>query len=317
MKTRCCLIAATGIAFSLFADAVHAQSVTLEMAANYSQTAAGTLTQGATPYEFQATLRHGGSIAGFSGWGPGLQLPGGGASTPNFTASPNTASGDYMIYQNFATEVGLLAAFPTGSYQVAFGGSTPPSPSTFTAGLAFTSGGFASAAPSIVATNNGAAWSGGLQVSSNSITTLTLNGFSEYGTAPYAGTGTIITAGMFDSLGNVVTAASVDSFYVPSLSLNDGAITELSLNGAWLTPGVNYTLQIQYGIIASAPGSAPLDGTTFDGLALYYATTNVSVTAIPEPAAWVALAGLGALGLVMLRRRRRAVWAGSLDPSRR
>lgn len=306
MNKNCRLIAAAGIALSLWAGVGHAQSVTLELAANHGQTAAGALTQSGSPYEFQASLRHGNEVTGFSAWGPVLHLPGGGASTPNFTATPNTGSGDYMIHQTFATEGALLAAFPTGGYQVAFGGAGAPAPATFSAGIAFTSGGFASEAPTIVSANNGAIWSNGLLVGNNSITTLTLNGFDEYGTAPYAGTGTLITAGIFDSLGNVISAASRTSFYVPSLSLTDVAITELALNGAWLTPGVNYTLQIQYGILASAPGSALLDDTTFEGLAIYYATTNVSVSAIPEPASWVALAGVGALGLVLLRRRRRA-----------
>ncbi len=287
-----------------------AQTVTLERVDHLFQTSAGTPGQIATPYSFEAHLRGGG--VNMSGWGAAFYKPGTGntpdsgasgstnTGTLNFPAAPNNGALDYLFANHFADDTSLQAFYPTGSYGVLFNGSSPPSPASFTAGLAFNSNTYSAAAPQISEVDNGALWSGGLQVSTTGITTLTFNSgsFGEYG----SGFGTIAGAGLYDSFGNVI--ASTNSFYIGSLGLTQSVITQLAVDGSLLTPGANYTLEIQYGILASAPGTATLDGTAFMGLSIYYNNTAVNLTAVPEPSSFAAGAGLFALGLAAWCRRR-------------
>jgi hypothetical protein len=303
MKVSPHLVTAALLGSVLLAGAALGQSVTLEKTVNYVQTGAGTLTQTGSPYEFQAIVRHANNIPDFADWGPVLKLPGGSSSPAgrNFPTAPNS-NGDYLVFANFADAGALDAAFASGSYSIEFAGSAVSPSEFFTAGLAFNSGGFASG-PLVDGVDKGATWSNGLLIRNTGITTLTLSDFAEYALPAYEGT--IITVGIRDSLGHVVSAASRLAEYVPSAGPGylDAVIDEFELDPTWLTLGGEYQLQIQYGILGSAPASDEVDGVTFDGLALYYSSTMINLTVIPEPSTTAALLGLGVLGLVTLRRR--------------
>ncbi len=117
-----------------------------------------------------------------------------------------------------------------------------------------------------------------------------------------ASVGQIKTAGTYAFGGNLfvdfVTAATagdvLDLFQFTDSHTNNASFTSITLSGAHAT--------------SLSPGSGVWTG-TIDGLTFSFdqLTGDLSVTsAIPEPATWTLLGGLGALGFAASRRRRRA-----------
>jgi hypothetical protein len=244
------------------------------------------------PFSFNFNIR--GTAQNMTNWGPAFYKPGSGGvaqtgtssatntGTLNFSATPNNSGGGFMFSHDFATNADLVAAYPLGAYGVNFTGTgKPTAPQTdnpFTAGLAFAASGatYPSVTPQITNANNGALWySGGLKLSPSGVTTMTLNAFPEYSSSTY---GSVITAGIYGPDGSVISSASVEAYYLPTLGVNQPAVTQLTLDGAWLTPGVNYTLEIQYVIIASAPQEGYLNNENFQGVSSYIKNTSVNVS---------------------------------------
>lgn len=258
----------------------------------FTQATASAPTHTAMPFSFNFNIR--GTSQDMTNWGPGFYKPGSGGvpqtgtssatntGTLNFSTAPNNSGGGYMFSHDFATDSELVAAYPLGAYGVKFQGTakptTPQTDNPFTAGLAFAASGstYPSVTPQISNADNGALWySGGLKLKSTGVTTLTLNTFPEYSSSTY---GSVITAGIYGPGGNVISSASVEAYYLPTLGVNQPAVTQLTLDGAWLTPGVNYTLEIQYIIIASAPQEGYLNNENFQGVSSYIKNTSVTVS---------------------------------------
>ena len=227
-----------------------------------------------------------------SAWGPAFYLPGSGGTpqsgtststntgTLNFSATPNNGT-DYAFKHNFSSVSALAAAYPTGFYGVKFLGSGAPNPAQFTAGLEYAAGTYPSVTPQITSVDNGAVWAGGLKIKGTGVTTLTLNSFPEYGSTTY---GSIMGAGIYDVSGNVVGSASLQSHYLPTYNpvVNESPITQLTIDGSWLTPGVRYTIELQYSVIATPPATGALTTSpghdeTFQGLATYNKNTTISI----------------------------------------
>jgi hypothetical protein len=254
----------------------------------FTQSSASAPAEQTMPFSLNFNIR--GSSQNMSAWGPAFYKPGSGGvpqtgsssatntGTLNFSPTPNNGYGGYMFSHEFATNADLVATYPLGAYGVKFQGSGAPTPNTFTAGIVFAASGptYPSVTPQIASANNGATWSDGvLKINSSGVTTLTLNAFPEYSSSTY---GSVITAGIYSPGGNVVASASVEAYYLPTLGVNQPPVTQLTLDGSWLTPGVTYTIEIQYVVIASAPVEGYLNGENFQGVASYVKNTSISVS---------------------------------------
>jgi len=272
---------------------MRAQSVSVDRAYFSTQTGSDAVNPNFMPYALELNVR-GTPEHSMSAWGPGFFIPGSGGvpqsgtssatntGTLNFSATPNNYS-DFQFIHHFATDTELAGFYPTGAYGVKFLGANPPSPAVFTAGLDFAVDGFPATAPKVTAVDNGARWTSGvLKLSATGTTTLTLNAFPEYQNHTVT-QGAFMTAGIYGN-GTVIGAASIENYYVPSLSLNDPELTQVSINSEWLEPGIVYTLELRYGVVASAPASSDLTApgattaTNFQGLATYYNDTTISIT---------------------------------------
>lgn len=146
----------------------------------------------------------------------------------------------------------------------------------------------------------------GILTVANSFTMSGSNGFSLVGSAsPVAGTdnGSITaTVGNFNYggtlalnfSGTAVEGASYDLFNINGATLG-GSFSTISIGGS-------------YAVAASAPSGGLWSGTA-GGLLFTFteSTGNLVITsAVPEPASFAALAGLGILGFAATRRRRSA-----------
>jgi hypothetical protein len=65
--------------------------------------------------------------------------------------------------------------------------------------------------------------------------------------------------------------------------VNQPALTQLSIDGSWLTPGVVYTMELQYAILAGQPEEANLNGIEFQGLATYRKLTMINIMVESAP----------------------------------
>jgi len=111
-------------------------------------------------------------------------------------------------------------------------------------------------------------------------------------------------------LGGLVEGVSYDSIDVSGIMALNGGLNVLLVNGFVPTTGATFNLfdaSSFTGTFSSMSLPTLTTGLTWNSSALY-ATGIISVTgtAIPEPSTYAALAGLGALGFVLLRRRRAA-----------
>jgi len=280
---------------------MRAQSVGIDRTYSVNQTDFTTTAPKSVPYALQLNIR-GTPEHSMANWGPAFYKPGSGGvpqsgtssatntGTLNFSATPNNYS-DFQFFHLFATDAEMSAFYPAGQYGVKFAGSSPPSPTTFTAGLNLATASYPAAVPQVTAADNGARWVDGvLRIKASGITTLTLNVLPEYHnhTATH---GAFMTAGLYSSHA-VIAAASAGRYYVPALSLNDAELTQVAINRAWLQTGVVYTLELRYGILASPQASANLTApgastaTTFQGLSTYYNDTLVRIMLDVDVPSW-------------------------------
>ncbi|CAA6694085.1 MULTISPECIES: PEP-CTERM sorting domain-containing protein [unclassified Lentimonas] len=107
-----------------------------------------------------------------------------------------------------------------------------------------------------------------------------------------------VTADFFGAAGSVTTLTGVD--YTGFSASDPFAIIWFADNAA--------NAGNDYGYLTDAGFALPADGNTgdFSGLAVFSGTGNFDAThsIVPEPSTYAALAGLCALGAVMVRRRR-------------
>lgn len=254
-------------------------TISSDRTVRYMQTDSGTVSLLPKPYSFVFRVGSVGNSPDLSQWGPAFYIPGSGGitqagtssetniGTPNSSSAPNNYS-DYLFTHDFSSSASLQSFYPVaptdgGSYGVEFGGSAPPSPTSFSAGLAFTGGAHPSATPQISNVDNGTYWKAGvLHIRSAGKTTLSLNSFPEYDSATY---GSMIVVGVYSNSG-VVADASHESYYLP-LGDSPGAdpvsqspITNFALNWWWFSLGKTYTLEPQYLVFAGQPDEANLNG---------------------------------------------------------
>ncbi len=275
-----------------------------------SQTSAASPVETTLPYSFEVRVKANNAI-NIATWGPNFYRPltggapdSGAASntntgTKNFSGSPNSGA-DFFFQANYNTAGAMAAAYPTsGSYGINFTGAGHPSTTTFTSGLTFTTGTYSVSTPQVTAFDNGASWSSGsLNVSTSGLTNLSISAFSEYLNSSVAAQ---IQWRLTNQSGTAIDGAGVTF----GSGYSDAAITQFAITGSTLTAGQTYTLSIQYGIVAGAPGTTSLNGTTFTGVTEYWNHTDITITAVPEPSTYAVLAGLGALGFAAYRRRHR------------
>ncbi len=278
--------------------AAQTAAISVDRVNYFSQTAASTVVPQADPFTLNFHIR--GGTTDMTAWGPAFYIPGSSGvpqsgtnsatntGTLNFPAAPNNGA-SFMFTHDFASNAALQAFYPIaptdgGVYGIKFTGSTPPTPAVFDDGLVFAAGTtYPSVTPQITSVNNGAVWSGNtLRISPTGITTLTFNAFPEYSSTTY---GSFIAVGVYSNTNGVVNQASAESYYLPlgdssvppNDPVNQPALTQLSIDGSWLTPGVTYTMELQYAILAGQPEEANLNGLEFQGLATYRKLTTLSI----------------------------------------
>jgi hypothetical protein len=264
----------------------------------FSQTGASTVAPQAEPFTLNFHIR--GGTTNMANWGPAFYKPGSAGvpqsgtssatntGTLNFSAAPNNGA-SFMFTHDFASNAALEAFYPVaptdgGAYGIKFLGSAPPTPALFDDGLVFAAGTtYPSVTPQITSVNNGATWSGStLRIKPHGVTTLTFNAFPEYNSTTY---GSFIAVGIYSNTNGVVDEASAESYYLPLgdssvppvVPVNQPALTQLSIDGSWLTPGVSYTMELQYAILAGQPEEANLNGIEFQGLATYRRLTTITI----------------------------------------
>ena len=275
----------------LLAPFSRSQSVTVERTNYFVQNDASTTSPKPVPFALNFNIR--GGSTNMNAWHPAFYIPGSGGTpqtgassatntgTLNFSTTPNNGS-DFSFIHNFANSGALQFAYPGGAYGVKLTAGSPPSLVDFTAGLNYTGATYPVDVPQVTHADNGAIWYSGLRIKSTGVTTLTLSSFNEYGNSSLAPYGAIIGAGIYDPAGVVVGEASVQSHYLPTYndpSVNEPAVTQLTIDGSWLTPGVPYTIELKYSIIASPPQVSSINSQPFQGLATYNKNTSLTITA--------------------------------------
>lgn len=279
---------------------VFGQTISFELINHETQDSYSNLVEAnSTPYSFEVHVD--GNGTDMTNWGPKYKYDSGsGVVIP--------ASGSSYVYESdYASVSALNTANGSGTYSVVFKGSSPPTGTLVGATLSLnTNPSFSFSQPSVTAANNGASWGTNdtLFLQSTGTTTVTLNTFSEWGT----GNGTILNV---ESGTSAVESVSANN--ISGTSYQDADPTSFTINDSQLTPGQVYTVQIQYGEVASSPNSGTLNGTTFNELGIYYLQDSFSIDvspegggSAPEPAATATVLGLSALvGVFALRCRCR------------
>ncbi len=187
----------------------------------------------------------------------------------------------------FATAAARDAAFGSGTYLVTVNGAT----------LSLTLSGDAyPTAP--VLTLTGGNWSGGVyDVNAGQSVTITTSAFSGYGSH------------VNDAIQLTGTSTNNNSFSVLQLHSAVPGTNFLSytIPGSQLQAGVNYAVEASFAAIVGEEASATLPGSI--NAALYASSTgfDISVAAVPLPAAsWILFSGLTGLGVLARRSRRTA-----------
>jgi hypothetical protein len=118
----------------------------------------------------------------------------------------------------------------------------------------------------------------------------------------------------------VATNGAADANAAANLSITTGTTYTLRLEGSYVGSTLTMTFGLfdaagttQIGTSATASDTSPLTGTNFgyrNRIGLGGGTSiidfdNYSITAIPEPSTYALLGGAGALGLALVRRRKR------------
>ncbi|MCX6956119.1 MAG: hypothetical protein NTV51_28620 [Verrucomicrobia bacterium] len=243
---------------SVFADAGRAQSgafAVVNKQVRAAQTgAASTAVLTAGGYGFDAHVEGTATVP----TGPvAVTLPGAGGTRP-LAFSPDAGQWEYI--QFFDTAAALAAAFPNGTYGLAFGGRSTP--------LALT-GDLYPAPP--VATASTGTWSGGtLTVDRTQPLTLTIN-FSQNYSAGASRLG-VTVGGAGPNQGDLSADTSAGGFSQAQLSLTVPANT--------LVVGRTYTVQLEANrIVALNATSAP----GYNVVAVYSAVTTFTLTAAGRP----------------------------------
>jgi hypothetical protein len=170
-----------------------------------------------------------------------LTMPGGAVKT-----LPLTVAGNYEFDQAFATEAGMNAAFPAGTYMLS-GAGFPTVSYTFTNTLLF---------PSTIPQLSSGTWVGNvLSVDPTQAVTLDLNTFTGYGMQGVAGFESIsvtsLTAG-----DNVSLEQNYASSAVGSSTVSATPFTSYTIPANTLSPGLAYLVTVFYATLTSTSSTA-------------------------------------------------------------
>jgi hypothetical protein len=221
-------------------------------------------------------LQHNGGVLGFNAGNQDWEY-----GFPNFDNIGTTTSTDRNT------------RFPNGIYSFAI-----PSLSTVSLNLQNpTNGG--NTVPLFTVT--GGAWSGGnYVVNANQALTITSNTFTNFSNMTGNVLDSAIEFGVYDNNGNPLSGSSMFYFYSDNHAASN--VMSYTINANTLTSGMNYTV---FGANLLVVDKNALNSSL--NLAYFESSTIFTVSAIPEPSAYAAFAGLGALGLAVWRRRRSRV----------
>ena len=267
-------------------------TIGLEKFQDYYQNSSAAPTT-ATGYHFNLAV----DGANYSGLDAALTPPSG------LTQGPGHLKSIYLgPYTTASFNDAGLTALANGNYTLAVGAHGAALGTFASTTLNFT-GAFPSYVPAL--TGTGLTWSNGSLVINNSVdNTFNFNtGSSGYAAADYALNsltpfGGSVTFLIYDASGNPVAGASSSAYQ------QQAPLSSYTLTANTLALGT-YQASIEFNTIVAADTSGAI-AQTYGGAiayALYGTQTHFTITVIPEPAAWAALAGLGMLALVLLRRR--------------
>jgi hypothetical protein len=258
----------------------------LEKRTNYLQTSAAA--PSAADYRFTFEI-NGTNLSGLTNHS--VTTPGG---TGTATVAYDIPGDRWKYYQDYGSKAALDAAFFNGSYSVTVDtASNVPLTLEATPSADF----YPSGVPQLISANNGALWSAGkLLVSDTGTTTLTLSSFSEYNSvangqlAGHIGMSLLLTGpGSF-------TEVNQEAFTFNA----DPAFNTFMISG--LTAGSTYQFELEYNIL-TALDSGSLAGAT--GAALFTNRLQIDIQAVPEPATYAMIIGGLSLAMVAVYRRHR------------
>jgi hypothetical protein len=200
-----------------------------------------------------------------------------------------------MTALTYSTKGALDAAFANGLYAVKINSTTANV--TLGAGSGPYTDNYPTAAPMVTGLSAGNFDGSGRLMINTSLTSYTfnLNGLAGYSSGGHVG----IWLNGVQVGGNSVKAESIKFG-----SYNDAEVTSLTFNpsASTMVVGNAYTLEIEYNL---APNAATnLFGANELDLGLFTYRTQMTLIAVPEPSAYAAILGVGALAGVMMRRRR-------------
>lgn len=253
---------------------------------DFDQIANSTVVADANPYDFSVQIgKNGNSTEDSNTPTPPNQFTAPGNATVYSLNPPGGSDSEWKYKQLYATQRDMDAAFPNGTYSLTMGGSS---------GNIGLNGDLYTNTP-IANLSVPGSWSGtvytiyqgqSLVISTNSIAGFTTGNFRVgIDASPVSG----FMGGQDD-----IQFDSFDSGLMDS----SGNIT---IPGNLLQAGETWNIQLEFNAFSALNGTLLPNGTT---VALYTATTNFQVSAIPEPADAVLLASAAALGFACWRRRK-------------
>lgn len=253
---------------------------------DYDQIANGTVVADTNPYDFSVQIgKNGNSTEDSNTPTPPNQFTAPGNATVYSLNPPGGSDSEWKYKQVYGNQGDMDTAFPNGSYALTIGGS---SGNVGLNGDLYTNAPVASF--SVSGNWNGTVYSiyqgQNLTISTNSIAGFTSGNFR-------VGIDASPTSGFMSSPNDI----QFDSF--------DGGLMDSSGNitipGSLLQAGETWDINIEFNAFSELNGTVLPNGTT---VALYTASTDFQVSAIPEPADAVLLVGAATLGFACWRRRK-------------
>jgi hypothetical protein len=308
-STRTLLLAASALLAVSSASAQTVDLVTVEKLTEYYQSSAGAPTlAGSLPYRFDFALMNlaGGNISGITP--PTVTLPAGSQAPANLPVAHN---GGVLVYNDgewrygsdgaggggygvgLAVVPNLNNLFVNGVYGVTVQGN---SYSLDLDGPANTDAFFPGFIPTL--TMSGGSWSGGKYVIDvTQALTITTNSFAALHTT---GVGAFINIDVEDVGQELLFSRIAPTSFASEIESNTGITTAtFTIAANTLTSGQDYFGSASFHRIVSQDTSQP----GIFAVAWWGNETGFTISAIPEPSTYAALAGIGALGLAIWRRR--------------
>jgi len=255
----------------------------------FDQTGNSTVSPDASqPFKFNANIGSsgGGNSETSNNPAPPNSITVPGNATPMDLSAPTQSDSEWKLKQGFTSQAAMDAAFPNGNYTFTTAGNS---------GVANLAGDLYPNSPIASFNNVVGSWSGNtFNIFSGQQLVINTNSIAGFVSGNYR---VGIDASPQGGFGNI-TPSDIQFDSGPNFDLSNGNIT---IPGNLLQAGETWDVKIDFNAFSSFNGTVIPNGSL---VGLYTSETSFQVTAIPEPAETILLAGCLALGLACWRRRR-------------